>query len=73
MTPEQFVFWFQGMLEGNPDLTTLSEKQVDIVKEHLQLVFKHHPNAEGLAHGEPFINPTGGLAPFRPFDGQLYC
>mgnify|MGYP003390420498 CR=1 FL=1 len=39
MTPEQFTYWLQGFLEiQNP--STLDERQITIVKDHLQLVFK---------------------------------
>lgn len=71
MTPEQFVFWLQGHFEMNPDLATLNEVQVALVKQHLQLVFKHAPNVDGLAHGE-VVTP---LQPFGPiqWSGQVYC
>jgi hypothetical protein len=39
MTPEQFAYWLQGffeLTEGNQ----LSEKQVQVVKDHLQITFK---------------------------------
>ncbi len=38
MTPEQFAYWLQGMLEGT-DPKTLDEKQVEMIKEHLKTVF----------------------------------
>ena len=39
MTPRDFVYWLQGYLEiENPE--TIGEKQVQIIKDHLQLVFK---------------------------------
>jgi hypothetical protein len=48
MTPENFCYWLQGLFEvGNP--TELSKEQLDVVKEHLQLVFKkvtHHKLGE---------------------------
>jgi hypothetical protein len=40
MKAEQFVFWLQGLLEiGKPE--TLNKEQVEIIKNHLNLVFKH--------------------------------
>ena len=40
MTSRDFVYWLQGHLEiAEPE--TLDKKQLDIVKKHLALVFKH--------------------------------
>jgi hypothetical protein len=39
MTSEQFTYWLQGYFEvGHPK--TLNEQQVQIIKDHLDLVFK---------------------------------
>jgi hypothetical protein len=39
MTPENFCYWLQGLLEvGNP--YELDNEQVGIIKDHLALVFK---------------------------------
>lgn len=38
MTPENFTFWLQGFMEiQNP--TTLDKDQIQIIKDHLDLVF----------------------------------
>ena len=38
MTPEQFVYWLQGLMElGNPKV--LTEEQTAMVKRHLATVF----------------------------------
>lgn len=38
MTTDQFAFWLQGFIEiENP--TKLDEKQTQIIKDHLKLVF----------------------------------
>lgn len=44
MTPEQFCYWLQGLLEvGRP--TQLDEKQIQTIKDHLDTVFtKTTPN-----------------------------
>ncbi len=43
MTPENFCYWLQGLLEvGNP--SELNMTQVEIIKEHLNLVFKKETN-----------------------------
>lgn len=38
MTPENFAFWLKGYLEIS-DAKTLNEKQTQIIKDHLNLVF----------------------------------
>lgn len=40
MKPDQFCYWLQGLFEvGNPK--TLNEKQIQVIKNHLNLVFYH--------------------------------
>ena len=44
MTPENFCYWLQGLLEiGDP--STLDAQQVLIIKDHLTLVFKKETTA----------------------------
>jgi len=38
MTPEQFCYWLNGHFDLS-DTNTLSEEQVKVIKEHLELVF----------------------------------
>lgn len=48
MTARDFAYWLQGLFElGNPN--ALDEKQTDLVKRHLALVFIHDidPKAGG--------------------------
>jgi hypothetical protein len=40
MRPEEFCYWLQGFLEMS-DPKTMDEKQVDLMKRHLALVFEH--------------------------------
>lgn len=41
MTPEQFCYWLQGFCEiRDKEQVGLSEKEWDIIKDHLQEVFK---------------------------------
>lgn len=48
MNPEQFAYWLQGFLEMS-ETKTISEKQVQIIKDHLNLVFeKKTPNRADL-------------------------
>lgn len=39
MTPEQFTYWLQGYLEVE-DPKVINERKVQIIKDHLNLVFK---------------------------------
>jgi hypothetical protein len=53
MTPEQFAYWLQGCLETTEG-NKLSEKQVQIVRDHLATVFKkvtpvYEPKASSTA------------------------
>jgi len=41
MTPENFCYWLQGLLELSPDLKTLTEAQTKMVRDHLGYVFTH--------------------------------
>lgn len=55
MTPEQFVYWLQGFMEVQ-DPVALDEKQTQIVKDHLALVFKKEtPNSR-----KPALPRCGG-------------
>ena len=38
MTPEQFIYWQKGFFEIS-ESNSLSEKQVQIIKDHLDLCF----------------------------------
>lgn len=45
MTPREFAFWLQGYFEiAGENKKTLDEKQVEIIKNHLNLVFFHEAN-----------------------------
>lgn len=41
MTPENFCYWLQGLLELQPGLHSLDAEQVKMVREHLAYVFQH--------------------------------
>lgn len=40
MTPEQFAYWMQGFVELQNSNEPPTEEQWQIIKDHLQLVFK---------------------------------
>jgi hypothetical protein len=47
MSPEQFTYWLKGFFEIS-DTNNLSEKQVQIIRDHLNLVFnKVTPDRKG--------------------------
>lgn len=49
ITPEQFCYWFKGFLEV-ADPEKLNAKQLQIVKDHLDLVFnKVTPNYSNIS------------------------
>jgi hypothetical protein len=53
MTPENFVYWLQGMLESDK-VKTLDEADVQMIKDHLKLVFtKVTPNIGTLTQTTP--------------------
>jgi len=39
MTPQEFAYWLQGYFELN-DSATIDDRQAQIIKDHLALVFK---------------------------------
>ncbi len=46
MTPRDFVFWLQGFFEIT-DPTEINEKQTQMIKNHLNLVFYHEAEHMG--------------------------
>lgn len=69
MTPEQFTYWLQGFFEiSNPE--KLDEKQTQIIKDHLDLVFdKQTPDRNKT--DEPKATEKE-LKP-RPGAKRIYC
>ena len=63
MTSRDFCFWFQGYLEiNNP--TTIGAKETEMIRRHLNLVFKHEI--------DPSIpDPTGELQAIHDGKPQL--
>lgn len=41
MTSRDFVYWLQGYFELTENEVTMSEKQVELIKSHLAMVFIH--------------------------------
>lgn len=68
---ESFIYWLQGFFEIS-EATTLNEKQINIIKEHLELCFEKvvssAPQGELSKLGSPTLTPSG---PGKPFYQRL--
>lgn len=53
MTSRDFVYWLQGFFEIT-EATTVTERQVKVIRNHLNLVFEHEidPSIDG---GDPEV------------------
>jgi hypothetical protein len=67
MTPEQFCYWLQGLLEGGKE-KSLSPEQIRMIKDHLNTVFeKVTPTRSSMTGTEALKNysrllcDSGGL------------
>lgn len=49
MTPDNFCYWLQGYFEI-ADPKSLSEKELEMIKNHLNLVFLHSIDPKATAH-----------------------
>ncbi len=55
MKSVEFCYWLQGLFEvGEP--TTLNEKQTDLIKRHLNMVFIHEIDATYPADQQDGLN-----------------
>ena len=62
MSPENLCFWLQGFLEiSNDDAQELSARQVQIIKDHLALVFKKETPTYTMTTAVvvPYVDPNG--------------
>ena len=68
MTPENFVYWLQGMMELS-NTKTLDEGQVQIIKDHIALtISKKTPDR---TEGAP-VSPWWGIQ-LPKTDGYMTC
>ena len=74
MTPENFAYWLHGFFEiGNTE--TLTKKQIQTIKEHLDLLFDNVPKKNGfkkVTPVEPHI-PLGPIPRGRGGSNVLMC
>lgn len=69
MNPTEFCYWLQGYFELREGNSALTEGQTEIIKDHLQLVFKKDtPDRNQTTHsnlpsptkrGGPYPHPLG--------------
>lgn len=75
MTSREFCYWLQGWFEintGENSIEELTFEQVDAIKKHLALVFKHEidPSYGNQAH----VDELNAIhAPLRPHNPTLRC
>lgn len=67
MTPEQFTYWLKGFMEiANP--THLTTRQLEIVKDHLDLVFdKKTPDRNTVGWTPDWTVMPGTTTPVVPY------
>ena len=71
MTPEQFVYWLQGFVEiREKEQVGLTEKEWDIIKDHLKEVFCKVTPEYIHTTGDPVIVPS---QPFNPDQNTFIC
>ena len=72
MTSRDFAFWLQGFFEvANPD--TIGSKETDMIKKHLNLVFKHEidPSMGGPENQAELNEIHTPQFPMRDSDGSV--
>lgn len=64
MSSRDFIYWLQGFLEIS-DAKELTEKQTEVVKRHLSMVFKHEidPSMGDEKHQEELNHAHSGVYP----------
>lgn len=64
MKSVEFCYWLQGLFEvGEP--TSLSEKQTDLIKRHLNMVFVHEIDATYPADQQQKLNDAHSGMPTK--------
>lgn len=62
MTSRDFVYWLQGFMEIS-EATEITPKQLDVIKNHLSMVFKHEidPSHGDAAHQKKLSDAHQGV------------
>ena len=70
MTSRDFAYWLQGFFELS-NSKTLSDEQVDLVKKHLEMVFRHEIDpsfGKDLSDLQKIHEGTSPFVPYKPSD-----
>jgi hypothetical protein len=74
MTSRDFVYWLQGYFEIS-NATTIGEGETEVIKRHLNLVFKHEidPQMGDEKHQEELNKIHGGASHYHVSKVTLRC
>lgn len=74
MTSRDFAYWFMGFIEISNSKDGLTPDQLEVVKNHLNLVFKHEIDPSfGDDKKQDELNKIHSGATPRPRDPVLRC
>jgi hypothetical protein len=73
MSSREFCYWLQGYFE-NANPTTIGEVQTDLIKRHLNLVFKHEidPSYGNEVHQQE-LNQIHNISNNNDMSNKLRC
>lgn len=60
MSPNDFCYWLQGFFEIS-GAKTLSENELQVVRDHLSVVFEKRTPDRSASSLQQLLTPTGGL------------
>lgn len=60
MKPEEFCYWLQGFFELSESLD-LTPKQIQVIKNHLSMVFYHHIDKPDPTGNLQSLHDTGNI------------
>ena len=73
MTSRDFAFWLQGFFEVS-NAETITQEQTEVIKNHLNLVFKHEIDPSmGDAEHQTILNQLHNPKPTKPSGLVLRC
>jgi hypothetical protein len=70
MKSVEFCYWLQGMFEIVPPVDGLSQRQVETIKRHLDMVFIHEIDKGYPAEQQASLDAAHTATPKPPFHGQ---
>lgn len=69
MTSRDFCYWLQGLFELS-DPKTLDERQVDLIKRHLNMVFIHEIDPSFPQEQQQALDQEHGNLDFKKEDSE---